>query len=79
MAQRGGDDTGGKAKRGVLGGRERFVVVAHLEHAQHRPEDFFAVDTHVRGHVGEQRRGEEIRPCRVVDTLAAAHQLRTLL
>ncbi|MNE75586.1 hypothetical protein D3C80_1717590 [compost metagenome] len=78
MTQRGGDDTGRQAKRRVLGGSERFVMVTHLEYAQHRPENFFAVDAHVRRHLGKQRRGEKVRPCQVVDPLAATHQFRAL-
>ncbi len=61
----GGDDTGRQAELGVVGNRQRFLVILHPDHRRHRPEDLLAGDAHLVVHLGEQRRlQEEARGCR---------------
>src|SRR5690606_17229151 len=49
----GGRNGGREAVLGVVGHGDRLFVAAHLDDGQHRAEDFFARDTHRRGHIGE--------------------------
>ena len=58
---------------------QRGVEIGNPHHAQHRAEDFLAIDPHVRGDVIEQAATEEETVFVTVDLAAAAvdHQRRT--
>src|SRR3569832_1802114 len=74
-------DAGRQAELGVVGERQRLVVVLGADHAHHRPEDLLAVDAHARLRFREEGRREiEARRARgvLLDALATGHQLRAL-
>ena len=42
------EKSGGEREIGAVGDCDRFVEIAHFDHAQDRAENFFASDAHVR-------------------------------
>ena len=67
-----------KAELGVVGDRQRLVVVLHADHARDRAEDLLAGDAHRVRRVGEQRRREVVAVRRALQALAAADELARL-
>jgi hypothetical protein len=55
MLERARRDAGGQSERGVVGDRERFVVVLHAHDACNGAEHFLAVDAHRRRRFGDER------------------------
>ena len=52
--------SGCKRVIGAVRNIERLIEIAHLNDAEHRAEDFFARDSHVWLHAGENCRRDEI-------------------
>ena len=63
---------GSEAVRRTIGDPQRIRLVAKLDDAYHRPEDFLLRDPHLVLDIGEDSGTEEIAA--VADTLAAGHQ-----
>src|SRR5438270_709159 len=58
VLERSRDDAGGQPELGVVGERERFVVILDANHRRDRPEDLFARDAHIVASLGKERRRE---------------------
>ena len=73
-------DGGGQAVIGVVGERDRFVLIAVAGDRRDRSERLLPRDAHVGGNVGEQRRPDvEAGIAAVGATGAARHQRRPLI
>ena len=73
-------DAGGEPVGRVVGARDRFVEIRELDRREHGPEDLFARDRHLRRHVGEDRRLDEVALAGAdVRALAAGNQRRAFL
>jgi hypothetical protein len=57
--QRIGADAGGEAVAGVVDGSEAGLVVGHLQHRRHGPEDLLRHGVIIKGKIGEHGGGEE--------------------
>ena len=53
------EKSGGERVVRAVGNRDCFVEIAHFQNADHRSENFFARDTHVRFHVAKNGRRNE--------------------
>src|SRR6267143_2947075 len=64
---------------GVVGDRDRLVVLFDLDHRSHRTKDFLARNPHAVVNLGEQRRLQIEAGIVTVENLAAPVELRALL
>ena len=71
-------DAGRQAELGVVGERERLVVVLRADHARDRAEDLLAVDAHRVRRLGEERGRQVVAVGRALQPLAADDELRAL-
>ena len=54
------EDGGTVAVRAVVDQFEGLIQRVHADAAQHRAENFFPIDGHLRGHIGKQRRPDPV-------------------
>src|SRR5882762_6945894 len=64
---------------GVVGDRDRLVVLFDLDHRSHRTKDFLSRNPHAVVNLGEQRRLQIEAGIVAVENLAAPVELRALL
>ena len=72
-------DAGRQAELGVVGDRQRLVVVLDADDVGDRPEDLLARDAHLVGRLGEQRRLQVEAGRLAVEQLAAPGELGALV
>ncbi len=78
VAERASADARRQAEIGVVGNVERVVVIGGADHRGHGTENLLAVEAHVVGGLGKQRRRQVEAVVFAVEALAAARQLGAL-